>query len=177
MRKTDDSNVIAIAKLSSNVNVPALGHDGLSGQESGAMASKPSNQMKLHSLVGAIKIIRGLERPNEQVTAQMVHVLLAVARQPGITAQELVTETGLSLSSVSRNLLSLGEWHRFGKPGLNLVESVEDPYERRRKISFLTIRGRTTVQHLMEQVSGDPVTFESPTAREYVNGSYRRIRA
>ena len=128
-----------------------------------------------------IKLFRlfGLSRSlSEYMTPQMMQVLLHVAHRPGCTMQELTEATGLALSSVSRNLTALGEWHRLGKEGLGLVETIDDPVERRRKIVFLTPKGRAFCADLISVLRpGEIVALKSPTAKEHlnaVNGPWQR---
>ncbi|WP_114417533.1 MarR family transcriptional regulator [Marinospirillum perlucidum] len=86
-------------------------------------------------LLGAVAAIREVA---PEIGIQAVHLLLEVARKPGITVSELISKTGLSQSSCSRNLALLSAQHRLGKPGLNLVYTQDDPKERRRKLAYLT---------------------------------------
>jgi DNA-binding MarR family transcriptional regulator len=74
---------------------------------------------------------------------QMLQTILAlaVARQPSITMYQSGEILKTSSASCSRNVAAPGKWHKFGEPGLDLVETVENPVERRRKIVFLTLRG------------------------------------
>ncbi|MBM6582903.1 winged helix-turn-helix transcriptional regulator [Microvirga sp. BT689] len=78
---------------------------------------------------------------NEAIAPQQIEILFEIASQPGLTQQELANRTGMALSSISRNLMALGEWNRSGKPGLSLVETADDPNERRRQIAFLSPKG------------------------------------
>jgi DNA-binding MarR family transcriptional regulator len=63
-----------------------------------------------------------------------------------------------SQASCSRNVAALGKWHKFGEPGLDLVDWVEDPAERRRKIIFLTPKGGARVQEILSAMIGKAVT-------------------
>lgn len=117
-----------------------------------------------------IKAIASLREEDEQMPAQMAQCLLCVALRPGLTMQELGDMVGISQSSCSRNIAALGEWHRFGKPGLNLVEAVEDPRERRRKVAFLTPKGRQRIGKVLGAVTGEVINFEAPTAKSALRG-------
>jgi DNA-binding MarR family transcriptional regulator len=99
--------------------------------------------------------------------------LLTIAREPGLTMQTLAKRTGLAQSSCSRNVAMLSLWHRLKKPGFDLVESVDDPRERRRKIIFLTLKGQRLVTKAMQHL--DP-SFElhAATAAELIDRIQRR---
>jgi DNA-binding MarR family transcriptional regulator len=70
----------------------------------------------------------------------------------------------------------LSKWHRLGKPGFDLVETVDDPRERRRKLVYLTSKGQRVVTKAMRHL--DPqFELSSPTASEALdslNSGFRR---
>jgi DNA-binding MarR family transcriptional regulator len=120
---------------------------------------------EIHRLMAVIEIARA-EDPVMPI--QMLQTFLAVARQPGITMHQLGEILQTSQASCSRNVAALGKWHKFGEPGLDLVEAVEDPVERRRKIMFLTPKGRARVQEVLSAITGKPVTdFETKDSRGF----------
>jgi DNA-binding MarR family transcriptional regulator len=105
---------------------------------------------------------------------QAFEILTLIALFPGITMNDLAERTGLAPSSVSRNVAMLGEYHRLGKPGYNLVETHEDPNERRRKVLFLNDRGRRAVKRMCEVIGGEAPEF--PKAHEWLDSRYRARR-
>ena len=120
---------------------------------------------EIHRLIAVIEITRA-EDPVMPI--QMLQTFLAVARQPGITMYQLGEILKTSQASCSRNVAALSKWHKFGEPGLDLVEGVEDPVERRRKIIFLTPKGRALVQEILSAMTGKPVTdFETNNSRSF----------
>lgn len=86
------------------------------------------------------------------VGVQAIHVLLEVARRPGITVSELMAKTKLSQASCSRNLALLSKCHRLGKPGYDFVFTYEDPEDRRRKVARLTSKGEEFVALIVDAV-------------------------
>lgn len=102
----------------------------------------PGPQDALRTLLQAIEALRDIDPLLPTQTAQ---VLLVIARRPGLTMQELAQDTGLSQASCSRNVMALSKWHRLNKAGYDLVESLDDPRERRRKVMYLTPKGRRAV--------------------------------
>ena len=128
---------------------------------------------EIHRLMAVIEIARA-EDPVMPI--QMLQTLLAVARQPGITMQELGEILGTSQASCSRNVAALGKWHKFGEPGLDLVDAIEDPVERRRKIIFLTPKGRARVQEVLSAMTGQSVTdFETKDSRSFEVAAKARL--
>ena len=118
---------------------------------------------EIYRLMAVVEIARA-EDPVMPI--QMLQTFLAVARQPGITMYQLGEILKTSQASCSRNVAALGKWHKLGEPGLDLVEGVEDPVERRRKIIFLTPKGRARVQEVLSAMTGKPITdFETNDLR------------
>jgi DNA-binding MarR family transcriptional regulator len=110
-----------------------------------------------------------------------VQTLLAIAVQPGITTEDLRRVVVMSQSSASRNTRALGKWRGvtdadISEPGADYVESMKDPRESRRKIHFLTPRGKAVVQKAIELNTGrpcgdfDPQTYKEWWARGGANG-------
>ena len=114
-----------------------------------------------------IKLIELMREVDNEMPMQMAHCFLCVAIRPGLTMQNLAEMTALSQSSTSRNVQTLGKWHRIGKPGYDLVEAVEDPNDTRRKIMYLTPKGRQLASKIIGEVRHEKaVDFESPTSKE-----------
>jgi len=152
----------------------ALSKRGVTTRASTVPISATAPTTILHTLVRATKLLR---EASDQITPQQMQMLWEIALRPGLTQQELASATGLNLSSISRNLMALGEWHRLGKKGLEFVETTEDPNERRRQIAFLTTKGRTFVRRMLKELGADGAeTWEAPTAREYLTGAYSSRR-
>lgn len=94
------------------------------------------------------RFIRVLRTISPDMPMQQAEVLIAIANKPGITMSDLAKRTGLSQSSISRNIAALSKFHRIGKPGLDLVEAVTDPRETRRRLVYLTTNGKMHVTKL-----------------------------
>ncbi len=65
-----------------------------------------------------------------------------------LTLEDLAIRVGMSPTTISQHLRYLGENYRFGKPGLGLVETWENPHNRRKKIAGLTPKGNGLVRQL-----------------------------
>lgn len=121
----------------------------------------------------AVRLLEAIREVDAEMPTQTAHSFLCVALQPGLTMQELADRTGLSQSSASRNVQALGEWHWNRKPGYRLVEAVPDPNDTRRKIMYLTPRGRDIAAKVVGAVKNQPVDdFESPTAKQALKPVY-----
>jgi DNA-binding MarR family transcriptional regulator len=122
-----------------------------------------------------LKLVATFREVEAEMPMQMAHTFLAVAMQPGITMQTLGDQIGLSQSSTSRNVQTLGKWHRIGKPGYDLVEAVDDPVDTRRKIMFLTKDGNALAGKLLAILHDETSQkFESPSAAEVLAKIRRR---
>lgn len=115
----------------------------------GEATERVAARIGITRLIGAVVVIREVA---PDIGIQAVHMLLEVARKPGITVSELIRKTGLSQSSCSRNLALLSAQHRLGKPGLDLVYTQEDPSERRRKLARLTPKGEALMSLVVDSV-------------------------
>ena len=50
--------------------------------------------------------------------------------------------------------------------GLDLIEAIEDPRERRRKNKYLTPKGRQRMTRALEALTGEAVYYDAPSARD-----------
>lgn len=107
------------------------------------------DRLALKRLVSCISEIRRL---HPEIQSQTIHLLLEVAIQPDITMSELIRKTNLSQASCSHNVSLLSNRDRDNKPGLGLVESREDPAERRRRIVKLTQKGQELMASLADLI-------------------------
>jgi DNA-binding MarR family transcriptional regulator len=91
------------------------------------------------------------ETPIQQV---LTFAAIAASSEP-VAMGELVASTGVSQSSVSRNVATLGQGISPSLPGYGLMEAFEDPYYRRRKLVRLTAKGaklRDHLQHTLDRL-------------------------
>lgn len=81
--------------------------------------------------------------------AQMIQIFLEVAAPGEIGQNELEEKVGISKAAISRFLGILSEGTP-SKPGLQLLQSYEDPYDRRWKRVRVTTRGRKVAARVVK---------------------------
>jgi len=113
--------------------------------------------------------IREMRKSDPWMGVQTVEVFLAIALKPGLTMKEIAEVTGLAQSSCSRNVALLSKYHRLKKAGADLVETYEDPAERRRKIVFLNERGIEKARQIISHVNPN-ATYNPVRAHEKLKG-------
>jgi DNA-binding MarR family transcriptional regulator len=127
---------------------------------------------ELGCLIRIVTVLR--DEIDSEIPIQMAHAFLCVAHRPGMTLQDLGKELGVSQSSTSRNAQTLGAWHRTGKPGYGVIETVDDPRDTRRKIMFLTPKGRDVIGKVIGALQGTPkVNFPAPEAGAYLEDIFK----
>ncbi|WP_313196224.1 helix-turn-helix domain-containing protein [Shinella zoogloeoides] len=114
--------------------------------------TSPTETSKRDAALIVSRVINMLRTLSPDMPMQQADVLLQVALKPGVTMADITKFTGLSQSSVSRNVQAMSKFHRLGKPGLDLVEAVIDPREPRRRLIFLTTNGKSFITKLMRNV-------------------------
>lgn len=141
-----------------------------------SVASNKEIAHVLGKLGNLTKLLRSAEHQTDRkeaisLTYNQLMILLAIARQPGITQKELANETGQSPSAVQRNCATLGDKHALSdREGLRLVETVQDPVDNRRMIQFLTPKGRRFMEQVVStMMPGEVVNLEATTAAEFLN--------
>ena len=86
--------------------------------------------------------------PEIQAQAMSTLLVVAIADPEPITMRDIGIRTGTAQSSVSRNVAMLGKIHRKGQSGHGLVDSYEDPMNRRVKLVKLTPKGTRFIHTL-----------------------------
>ncbi|MCW2285622.1 DNA-binding MarR family transcriptional regulator [Rhodoblastus acidophilus] len=123
---------------------------------------KYQNQLAL----SAAAVLSVLTQESKKLPLSHYFAFLRIAEQKGTTVGDLVRLMQIDQSTVSRMTDSLSEWGRDGGPGLGLIESIDDPRERRRKVFFLTRKGRERINQLLSLLNADHVTDFEPMMKE-----------
>lgn len=95
--------------------------------------------------VGAL--LNSLETLEYELTTTHLRVLFYVALHPNCKLADIVRGTGVSQSAVSRAAALLGGG-RKGVPGHNLIQTQEDPMDRRVRMTSLTLEGMRAVKNM-----------------------------
>lgn len=102
----------------------------------------------------AIQLIQGISQIEAEMPLQQLHVLLLIAQaEEGTSLTDLAKKAGIGLATASRYVSALGKQNRHRQEGLLLVESFEDPMERRKKIIRLTDKGRMALNKLIGDIN------------------------
>ncbi|WP_173046609.1 MarR family transcriptional regulator [Bosea sp. ANAM02] len=95
------------------------------------------------SITKAVRLVRELRQLTPEMSLLEAHVLLTVARHPGINQSAVCVETGLSKSCISRHVDSLGE-----RKGRGLVRASTMLQDRRLSELHLTAAGKAFVEEI-----------------------------
>ena len=85
------------------------------------------------------------------VTARNIQAFLLVAQKESQSVSGYAKQAGISLSTMSRILLDLGERDRNFDDGLGLIEGFENPENRREKLYRLTYKGRALLARVSQR--------------------------
>ena len=101
-----------------------------------------------------LKIIEEMRKFDSHMESQTIAVFFYVCLYggvDGVSMQTISQKLDIAQSSVSRNCYKLGDRTRDGI-GIGLLQSFEDPEERRRKLVRLTAKGRRVFNTLSDMV-------------------------
>lgn len=103
-----------------------------------------TTQQSVKPVTAMIQILETIKAhlKTTDIPMQQVMTLAYIADRGQIPMADLIELTGVSQSSVSRNIATLGIGLTPMQPGYGLVEAFEDPFYRKRKLVQLTARGK-----------------------------------
>lgn len=103
-----------------------------------------------------IRRIRAITQTDPDMTLQQLHCLLVISTEPeGTSLTNIANRVGITLATASRYVSALGKMDRHHREGLKLVESFEDPMERRKKIIRLTPKGKAFINRVYGELNAD----------------------
>lgn len=104
-----------------------------------------NEQRNIDTMLEFLEEFRNLD---PDMPIQYATSFLYICRYEGLSIKELMDLIGLVQSSTSRNVAALAEWQKFEKPGLGLINTTEDPKDRRKKTIELSQKGKELVTKL-----------------------------
>jgi DNA-binding MarR family transcriptional regulator len=99
--------------------------------------------------------LRALEaflRLKGTMPARQIQAVLLVAEHEGLSVSDYASKAGVSPTTMSRNLLDVGERDRHYAEGLGLIEGRDNLMNRREKVYHLTPKGRGLLASLTKRV-------------------------
>lgn len=114
------------------------------------MKLDPQDRRNAYLLVGVMENFRKLdiELPIQYATSFLL-IGLHEDKEDGLSVQDLEGLINLSQSATSRNVQALSKWFKPNIPGHDLVESFENPMDRRKKIVRLNTKGKNLFNNLL----------------------------
>ena len=103
------------------------------------------------NLLNIIEEMRKFDSHMESQTIAVFFYVCLYSGADGVSMQTISQKLDIAQSSVSRNCYKLGDRTRDGI-GIGLLQSFEDPEERRRKLVRLTAKGRRVFNTLSGMV-------------------------
>lgn len=103
--------------------------------------------MTLQDIQRLLEMISAIQ---PEMPLQQARCLFIVAgSEEGMSLSDIAKKAGIGLATASRYIGALGKTNRRREEGLQLIESFEDPMERRKKIIRLTPKGRAAVRRII----------------------------
>lgn len=104
----------------------------------------------------ALKLLNGIRQVDpEMPLAQAMCLFVIAEKDEGLSLTELSKKVGIGMATASRYVASLNNITRYKTEGLRLVESFEDPMERRKKIIRLTPKGKIALRKILGEKNAD----------------------
>lgn len=96
------------------------------------------------------KLLTKISAIEPEMPLQQIRCLFVVAEsEEGMSLSDIAKKVGIGLATASRHIGALGKLNRHRQEGLLLIESFEDPMERRKKIIRLTSKGRIAIKNII----------------------------
>lgn len=96
------------------------------------------------------KLLAAISEVDGEMPLQQVRCLFIIAdSEEGMSLSDIAKKAGIGLATASRYIGALGKINRKKEEGLQLIESFEDPMERRKKVIRLTSKGRVAIRRII----------------------------
>lgn len=98
----------------------------------------------------AIQFLTRIAAIEPDMPLSQAKCLFIVAKEEeGMSLSDIAKKAGIGLATASRYIGALGNINRHKEEGLKLIESFEDPMERRKKIIRLTVKGKIAIRKIL----------------------------
>ena len=114
--------------------------------------------MPYQNIHRALKLCEYTNNSLPDFPIQYLRCLITIACSHGISVSDVSTKMRIPLSTASRIINALGNNRQVGKP-YNLVHTIPNPSDIRKKSIFLTQKGKDFIKHL-ETVMASEDSFE-----------------
>jgi DNA-binding MarR family transcriptional regulator len=128
---------------------------------------------EIERFLAAVEVLR--EKASRELPSQQLVLFLTVVQEPGITMQELSRRLAMPQGSVSRNVRALAGSGEGGngstvRKGHGLLRTEPDPTSRQGLSVYLTVKGRTVVEQMVEMLNP-----ESQLSQRTLAAAARRV--
>lgn len=104
----------------------------------------------------ALRLCASIREIDPEMPLQQAHCFLLIAEvEEGMSLSDLARKAGIGLATASRYVGALGKINRHRESGLQLIESFEDPMERRKKIIRLTAKGKVALKKALGEMNAN----------------------
>jgi DNA-binding MarR family transcriptional regulator len=104
----------------------------------------------------ALRLFSGIRQIDPEMPLQQAHCFLLIAEaDEGLSLSDLAKKAGIGLATASRYVGALGKINRHREAGLQIIESFEDPMERRKKIIRLTSKGKLALKQALGEMNAN----------------------
>lgn len=124
--------------------------------------TNPVNAQRWHigSLRRANEVLRQANIASN-LSIGSIQALLLIAETPAQPISWVAREMQMTISGVQRVLLTLSTTDRLGRSGPGLIEEVQDPQRRNRKLILLSPKGRTVIEDVLTILTGQNAQYET----------------
>jgi DNA-binding MarR family transcriptional regulator/DNA-binding XRE family transcriptional regulator len=136
------------------VPVAHIVDDGFEAKDPKTVQEDP--ELQLAPIQSMLAALDPFFRIRGTMPTRMIQAFLLVAEQENLPVGEYAKRAGIPMTTMSRNLLDLGERDRNYEEGACLVEGRDNPMNRREKLYRLTPRGR----ELLASVTGAEASID-----------------
>ena len=113
------------------------------------------NPVQLASIRQTLALLDPFFTIRGTMPARCIQAFLLVAEKEGLSVGEYAKRAGISGTTMSRNLLDMGERDRNYEEGAGLIEGRENILNRREKLYSLTPKGRALLASITKAKSNE----------------------